>query len=143
MRGLRCLWKPHEGSRSPGAGVTVSLARVLETELGFFAGTVHTLTAELSLSGLLTYRGAIQRSEDIPGEPRHFFHLLAQGLNSGSVAKCLYLSVILRQSFIKFPRLSLNLLLESRLTLNFQSSCFSLPSSWGGRLAHRAPLGCS
>lgn len=138
MHGLRCLWKPHEGARSPGAGVTVSLARVLETELGFFARTVHTLTAELSLSGLLAYRGAIQRSEDIASSI-----VLAQGLNSSSVARCLYLPVILRQSFIKFPRLALNLLLESRLTLNFQSSCFSLPSSWGGRLAHRAPLGCS
>lgn len=69
VHGLRCLWKPHEGARSPGAGVTVSLARVLETELRFFVRTVHTLTAELSLSSLLAYRGAIQRSEDIPGEP--------------------------------------------------------------------------
>lgn len=57
----------------------MSLARVLETELGFFGRTVHTLTVELSLSRLLAYRGAIQSSEDIPGEPRLFFHSVSSG----------------------------------------------------------------
>lgn len=143
MHGLRCLWKPHEGARSPGAGVTVSLLGCWKLNLGSL-GEQYTLLLLSCLSAVcLLIEGPYRVQRTSLGSQVSSSILLAQGLNSGSVAKCLYLPVILRQRFIKFPRLALNLLLESRLTLNFQSSCFSLPSSWGVRLAHRAPLGCS
>lgn len=115
----RCLWRPQEGARSPGARVLVShlIIGYWKWNLGSLQEQYMLLTAKLSLQLLFLFVCLYGSYIEIRGHP---------GL-------LVPFSIMLAASHFEGPTFSLlfsdkvSLTKYSSLALDVQSSCFSLP----------------